>query len=98
MAARRKRDTLRTYNVHGLDVWGNEKDGFEVNDVYPSRGRVKIHDDASDAEVVRVLKAEGLIDRNIRFKSVEVDWNERGYEIYINEARSGRPVYELRPR
>lgn len=99
MGSRKKKaGRTRTYDVHGLDVWGNEEEGFQVNDVYPSRGTVEISDDANDQEVVRALKSEGFIDRNIRFKSAEVDWTERGYEIYINEARSGRPVYELRPR
>ena len=84
-----------TYDVHGLDVWGNAREGFEVNDVYPSRGQVEIPEDASHEEIVRALKAEGFIDRNIHMSSVEID-GEPGYTLYIGEARTNKPVYELR--
>ena len=95
MAARRKIRQLTTYAVHGLDVWGNAREGFDVNDVYPSRGRVSIPDDATDAEVIQALKREGFIDSKIRFKSVTVD-GENGETLYIGESRTGKPVYELR--
>ena len=97
MAARRsnKNRAATTYTVHGLDVWGNAREGFDVNDVYPSRGRVTIFDDATDAEVVQALKREGFISPRIRVASVAID-GESGYSLYINEARTGKPVYELR--
>ena len=93
--ARRKNRASTTYTVHGLDVWGNAREGFDVNDVYPSRGRVTIPDDTTDAEVVQALKREGFIDSRIRFNSVSVD-GESGYSLYIGESRTGKPVYELR--
>ena len=96
MAARRKNRSFTVYDVHGLDVWGNAREGFDVNDVYPSRGKVTIYDDATDKEVVQSLKREGFIDSNIRFSSVTVD-GEAGDYLYIGEARTSRPVYELRP-
>lgn len=95
MAARRKTRHSTIYSVHGLDVWGNAREGFEVNDVYPSRGKVAIYDDATYSEVVQALKKEGFIDPKVRFKSVTVD-GETGFTLYIGEARTGKPVYELR--
>lgn len=95
MAARRKRRPFTVYTVHGLDVWGNAREGFEVNDVYPSQGTVTIYDDATTMEIVQSLKREGFIDPKIRFASVDVD-GEPGYSLYIGEARTGKPVYELR--
>ena len=95
MAARRKTRAFTVYNVHGLDVWGNAREGFWTNDVYPSQGKVTIYDDATDKEIVQALKREGYIDSKIRFSSVKID-GELGYDLYIEEARTGRGVYELR--
>lgn len=95
MASGKVKRKMHTYDVHGLDVWGNEREGFEVNDVYPSQGKVKIPEGASDDEIVRALKAEGFIDRNIRMASVEIE-GEVGDFLYIGEAKTNKPVYELR--
>ncbi len=83
------------YEVHPLDVWGNERDGYEMNDVWPSRGQIEVPEDASHDDIVRALKREGFIDRNIHMRSVGID-GEVGYELYIHEARTHKPVYELR--
>ena len=91
----RSNRTATEYTVHGLDVWGNAKDGYQVNDVYPSQGRVIIFDDASDAEIVSAMKKEGFIDKRVRTKSVRID-GEPGYDLYLEESRSHKPVYELR--
>ena len=100
MAARRRSNVSRPrqgYSVHPLDVWGNAREGYDVNDVYPSRGNVFIFDDATDEEIVRALKDEGFIDKFVRTKSVSID-GETGQELYISEARTGKPVYQLRTR
>ena len=100
MAARKNRNrSITIYDVHGLDVWGNAREGFEVNDVYPSQGAVWIFNDATDQEIVRALKDEGFIDKLVRNKSVNIE-GEMGIngELYISEARSGKPVYQLRSR
>ena len=85
--------TKLTYRVHGLDVWGNKNEGFQVNDVYPSQGTIEFPEDASYAEIVRALKREGFLKRNL---SVTID-GERGYTMYVEDARIHRPEYELRP-
>ena len=95
MAARRRNRPLSVYTVHPLDVWGNAREGYDVNDVLPSQGNVFIFDDATDEEIVRALKEEDFIDKGIHTRSVSID-GERGYDLYIGEARTNKPVYELR--
>lgn len=85
----------KLYNVHGLDVWGNEEDGFDVNDVYPSRGKVEIPFGAKHADIVRVLKEDGYIDGDVKPSDVEIDGDE--YMFEVNAKSNGRPVYQLRP-
>jgi len=91
-----KCDVKVTYHVHGLDVWGNEKDGFEVNDVYPSRGTIEVCAGASNREIVLALKAAGFIKRGVRHASVEIE-GEIGYTLNVNYAPTAHPEYELRP-
>lgn len=76
-------------------MWGNERDGFEVNDVYPSRGSITIPVDATDDEIITALKKEGFIGRNIRASSIEID-GELEYTLYVNYAPTSHPEYELR--
>lgn len=84
-----------TYNVHPLDVWGNKREGFEVNDVYPSRGSITIPVDATDDEIIAALKKEGFIDCNIRASSIGID-GELEYTLYVEYKPTAHPEYELR--
>lgn len=85
---------LVTYNVHPLDVWGNARDGWQVNDIYPSDGTIEVPEDATNKEIVTALKKEGLIKPNIHASSIEID-GEVGYTM--NLEYRGKPAYELRP-
>jgi hypothetical protein len=82
-------------DVHPLDVWGNRRDGFEVNDVWPSRGQIEIPVDATHQEIMTALKRGGFVDRNIHLKSIEID-GEPEFGLSIGEARTSKPVYQLR--
>lgn len=96
MAARRKKYPFTVYDVHALDVWGNKRDGFEVNDVYPSSGKVTLRDNSTKKDVIQALKREGFIRTGIRMNSIGFD-GEFGERLYIDDMKDGgRPVYELR--
>jgi hypothetical protein len=86
---------MHEYEVHPLDVWGNKKEGFSVNDVYPSRGRISIPEDATNDEIIAALKKEGFINRNIRASSIGID-GEPGYTLYVEYKPTAHPEYELR--
>lgn len=45
----------RNYRVVWFDVWGNEKDGFEVNNRYVTDDIVYISDDATRKEILQAL-------------------------------------------
>lgn len=83
------------YRVYTYDVWGNEKDGWDVNDVYQTSDYVDIPDSPTDAQIITALKKEGLIKPRIHTKSIGID-GEPGYSLYITDARNGKPEYELR--
>jgi hypothetical protein len=75
-----------------LDVWGNEVDGYEVNDSWRSGVTLEIDDDAQTHEVLSLLCAEmgGNPD------TLEIDGNTSGESVlYVQDRTDGRPVCEL---
>ena len=85
---------LIRYQLINYDVWGNEDNGFDVNDKFPSGQYVEIPEGASDDEIVRILKNEDIIKKTVRAKSIEID-GEQGYDLYFSYGPTGRPEFEL---
>lgn len=85
---------FRNYEVIGFDVWGNEKDGYEVNDAYHTGDYVTLPLEASDADIIRAVKQAGQVRSNFRTKSFRID-GEPEFALYIEHDRLG-PVCELR--
>lgn len=83
-----------TYDVWSYDVWGNEEDGFEVND------RSKIGTiDLSDADVdvdrqlINQLIKNGFLKENANVSDFAIDGCQ--YTLYVNVEANGYPLYEL---
>ena len=81
----------QTYREIGYDVWGNDKDGYEVNDVY-KRGLVEID---PDKDLVKEMRKAGLLRKGVRSSRVQIE-GESDYTLYVTDARNGRPEFELR--
>ncbi len=82
------------YELINYDVWGNENDGFEVNNKFRTGQFVEIPDGAGDDEIVQILKANGIIKKTARTKSIEID-GDGGDDLYFSHAPTGRPEFEL---
>ena len=76
---------MTKYEIFDYDIWGNEEDGHEVNDVVPTG--IFIYTDASKASICKKL---GLDDPY----KMDVDYNEDS--IYIDY--DGNPYCELRKK
>ena len=74
---------MTKYESFDYDVWGNGKNGYEVNDVVPTG--ITICTDASKASICKKL---GLDDPY----KMDVDYNEDVIYIYYD----GKPYCELR--
>jgi len=90
-----------TYEILSYDVWGNEKDGFEVNDTHRTGYTCRIPENADNAAIVRALKRCGWLKKTLKTKSVDFSYNDaimrdEWTPIYFNDARNGRPEGELR--
>ena len=74
---------MTKYEIFDYDVWGNEEDGYDVNDVMPTG--VIIYTDTSKSSICKKL---GLDDS---YKT-DVDYSED--VIYVNY--EGKPYCQLR--
>ena len=84
-----------TYRFYSYDVWGNEEDGYEVNDVFRTTETVELDDEKiqSDTELFKELKKQGFIDQpGVQSRHFETDGDEE--IIYLTY--KGRPEGELR--
>jgi hypothetical protein len=83
---------MATWSVWSYDVWGNKRDGYEVN----NRSRIcRIEGpvDPSDKQALRMAKVGGLLKPSVRLKSLVLDGDE-GY-ITFTARRDGCPLGEL---
>ena len=99
-----------SYDVWSLDVWGNEQDGFEINDrscyqravEFPTTHRVynegtghEFSDDwPTDQQVLETLQEIGFLVDICTLNDIDID-GECEYSLYINEEHNGFPLCQL---
>ena len=82
-----------TYKVISHDVWGNEEDGYTVNQSFTTSHEIELADEASDKDIENALKG-------IEYLSDEADTytdGENEFALYVYRASDGYPLCELRP-
>lgn len=83
------------YEIITYDVWGNEKDGFEVNNAFSTGTIIDVTDSDSEKDIISKLKAVGIIRKGFRFSSFSID-GEASYSLYVTYEPTMYPVCELR--
>lgn len=74
------------------DVWGNKKDGYEVNHERVIKRKLEISDDATDKQIVQILNdIDYLITTDMRRIRLE----NMGEFIEIYEKRIDLPICRL---
>ena len=88
------------YKVLGYDVWGNEEDGYEVNDLYPTPFSISVTENMRDDTIVTRLVEVGFLDKKAlepkELKDFVIE-GEHGYYLYLYQEYNRYPVCELRP-
>jgi hypothetical protein len=83
------------------DVWGNKKDGYEVNDRYqlyrdyPLRLRVEVHNKGTDMEFESAYPSDKQIREALNLKRIRIHLDGDDRNIYVNHDASGYPCGEL---
>jgi len=85
---------MTTYRVFFLYVWGNEEEGFEVND-RSGCGTIELPVDFSDHDLIQALiEADILASFGGQVKDVfEIDGDDSW--ISIDSKRNGKPLLQL---
>jgi hypothetical protein len=78
------------YQLIVYDVWGNTRDGYEVNAAYTTANYIELNGDESDGLINRRLNALDVI--NAKGTTWE---GEPGHILYGTNKRNGKPVCEL---
>ena len=89
---------------YDYDVWGNDKDGYEVNDIYAAligsslfnceNVYIDVLESDTDKQIVQKLKKSGWMKKTVKDSKVSID-GEIEYQLFIDYC--GRPACELRP-
>ena len=82
------------YKILDYDVWGNAKDGYEINDVYSTQHTIEINELCYLNNIIKKLKDIDYLNPKTRTK-FEIDDYNYG-TIYITRKRDGLPICELR--
>ena len=86
---------VHNYEIITLDVWGNNEDGFEVNDKFATGRFIELKDNATDWDVCQILKGHGLLLPGTRTRELCI--TDDGFDtITIDDIDNGQPLFELR--
>lgn len=78
--------------INYFDVWGNEKDGWEVNNQCVEFEDLNLADDVTDKEICEYLKANGYLNTSDMRRLEVVDYGE---VMEICERKGHKPLYAL---
>lgn len=73
--------------INYWDVWGNENDGWDVNDV----SRHNIYGDTPDTpeQILELLKFNDIVHANVSLADIEIEFHE--FSVELTERANGRP-------
>ena len=90
--------------LYDYDVWGNDKDGYEVNDIYAAlvgydlfhaeNVYIDVLESDTDKQIVQKLKKSTWMKKTVKDSKVDIE-GEMEYGLYLNYC--GKPACELRP-
>jgi hypothetical protein len=89
-----------TWKPASYDVWGNARDGYEVNDVYRGsevtiRCKVEINNADTPQEFLSAYPSNTQIRAALNLRRFKLELDGDDISIYVNRARDGYPLGEL---
>ena len=81
--------------VDYFDVWGNEEDGWEVNNQSVEADDIFISDDTTDEELLDYLKGIRYFNQDVKLSDIYIDWGDGDF-IEIFKADDMMPICSLR--
>jgi|CXWL01.1.fsa_nt_gi hypothetical protein len=87
-------DTPRTWKIITYDVWGNEKDGYEINQSFYSGREVELPAEPEDEQVRAALIEAGYLKKSNQLRHLEFDGDGDGF-VRVSRKRDSYPIVEL---
>ena len=93
---------LRRYQLWTYDIWGNARDGFEVNNRYKCgtieiKCKLHVYNAGTDFEFADYSPTDLQLSRAVKpNKTIRLSWEgETEYTLYASNNRNGCPICEL---
>lgn len=83
---------MKKLKIYALDVWGNDSDGFEVNDRHCT-ATIEIADDADERTILDALIDAGLLIPEASPITIEFEFNDDG-SFFLYERATRYPIYD----
>lgn len=97
-----KKETIETvWEIRTYDVWGNAKDGYDVNDAfvadhnYPITLTVKVNNIGTVGEFKSAFPSNRQIRKALDLTGIKIDTYGDDLIIYVNRSRDSYPLGEL---
>ncbi len=84
---------MAQYELWSFDVWGNEKDGYEVNDRSNWTYNFQMDSESTDAQIVKALVDWGFLADHVKPSDIEIEGD--GEHFFFNDAATHYPLGEL---
>lgn len=82
------------WKIVSLDVWGNRKDGYEINGARYTGSVIELPSEPSDAQVRLALVRAGCIKESSRLSSLEFEGDDVLIQVYRKS--DGYPIAQIR--
>lgn len=79
--------------VDCYDVWGNDEDGYEVNDVMLV-GTIELPENVSDTDIIKILKEYGALGKFASKDNISIERDDMFIEVFNKD--NGYPLHQLR--
>jgi hypothetical protein len=79
--------------VNYFDVWGNKKDGWEINNLC-TEGTIELPEEFTEKDIVQALKEKGFFKKHVRVNMCDIEMHLYPY-IEINQAKDFKPVCRI---
>lgn len=85
---------MKQLEVYGYDIWGNDEEGFWVNDVYHI-DTLTVKEDESYIEVINEWLTDNLAE-NLTLDNITIEGEETFSHAFYIEDEEGQPLCEFR--
>jgi hypothetical protein len=82
----------KVYTVWSFNVWGNAKDGYEVND-RSNEGSIELPENCTDNQIIKALKDSGYLKKGKHTSSFDIGGDDM--VITIDWAKDSYPLFSL---